>query len=29
VIAQADLVLQHAGGFGAVRELCDRIIEFP
>ncbi|MEO8397561.1 MAG: acylneuraminate cytidylyltransferase [Chloroflexota bacterium] len=27
VIAQADLVLQHAGGFGAVRELCDRIIE--
>jgi len=27
VLAQADLVLKRAGGFGAVRELCDRIIE--
>lgn len=26
VIAQADLVLSHTGGHGAVRELCDRII---
>ena len=27
VIAQADLVLTHKGGRGAVRELCDRIIQ--
>ena len=27
VLAQADLVLRRAGGYGAVRELCDRIIE--
>jgi 3-deoxy-D-manno-octulosonate 8-phosphate phosphatase (KDO 8-P phosphatase) len=26
VIAQADLVLTNAGGHGAVRELCDKII---
>jgi YrbI family 3-deoxy-D-manno-octulosonate 8-phosphate phosphatase len=26
VIPQADLVLTHAGGHGAVRELCDRIL---
>jgi N-acylneuraminate cytidylyltransferase len=26
VISQADLVLSHSGGHGAVRELCDRII---
>jgi YrbI family 3-deoxy-D-manno-octulosonate 8-phosphate phosphatase len=25
-IAQADLVLNHSGGHGAVRELCDKII---
>jgi N-acylneuraminate cytidylyltransferase len=27
VIAQADLVLTHTGGHGAVRELCDKIIQ--
>jgi len=27
VIAQADLVLSHRGGHGAVRELCDRILQ--
>jgi YrbI family 3-deoxy-D-manno-octulosonate 8-phosphate phosphatase len=27
VIAQADLVLTHKGGHGAVRELCDKIIQ--
>ncbi len=27
ILAQADLILNHAGGFGAVRELCDRIAE--
>jgi len=27
-IAQADLVLMHAGGHGAVRELCDKIISY-
>ncbi len=27
VKAQADLILKRAGGYGAVRELCDRIIE--
>lgn len=27
VIAQADLVLTHRGGHGAVRELCDRILQ--
>ena len=27
VIAQADLVLTHNGGHGAVRELCDKIIQ--
>jgi len=26
VIAQADLVLNHKGGYGAVREICDRIM---
>ena len=26
VIPQADLVLSHPGGYGAVRELCDRIL---
>ena len=26
VISQADLVLSHPGGRGAVRELCDRIL---
>jgi N-acylneuraminate cytidylyltransferase len=26
VISQADLILSHPGGHGAVRELCDRII---
>jgi YrbI family 3-deoxy-D-manno-octulosonate 8-phosphate phosphatase len=28
VIAQADLVLTHRGGHGAVRELCDKIISY-
>jgi N-acylneuraminate cytidylyltransferase len=27
VLAQADLVLTQNGGHGAVRELCDRIME--
>jgi YrbI family 3-deoxy-D-manno-octulosonate 8-phosphate phosphatase len=27
VISQADLILSHPGGHGAVRELCDRIIQ--
>ncbi len=27
VISQADLVLSHSGGRGAVRELCDRILQ--
>jgi YrbI family 3-deoxy-D-manno-octulosonate 8-phosphate phosphatase len=27
VISQSDLVLNHKGGRGAVRELCDRIIQ--
>ena len=27
VMAQADLILTHAGGYGAVRELCDKITE--
>jgi YrbI family 3-deoxy-D-manno-octulosonate 8-phosphate phosphatase len=27
VIAQADIVLSHPGGYGAVRELCDRILQ--
>ncbi len=26
VLAQADLVLTHTGGYGAVRELCDKIL---
>jgi N-acylneuraminate cytidylyltransferase len=26
VLAQADIILNHAGGHGAVRELCDRIL---
>jgi YrbI family 3-deoxy-D-manno-octulosonate 8-phosphate phosphatase len=26
VLAQADIILSHAGGEGAVRELCDRIL---
>jgi N-acylneuraminate cytidylyltransferase len=27
VLAQADLILNHRGGHGAVRELCDRIVQ--